>query len=258
MRVVRCTTTVTVQSFEPVDKFTRRNLWGFDYSIITLKVARQSRGVYPRHTGNLITTCGRFFWLSLSVPSPPAFQITYVFFQPSFKVFLAALLWRSLHSPMSSCGFYWIPSGKLEFCRIPWNFNGKHFAGAPAILVYNSMEIPTFFWGILTEIVGIQEPPGVIPNGIPWTPLEFCWNSMGNSTSAKCQYFTLLHEFWQIPPESHRTLEFGWESTRMVGMYNSPGNSYGFPVEFEWNFHGTYTQIPEWFQVEFEWNSDDF
>ena len=31
------------------------------------------------------------------------------------------------------------------------------------------------------EMVGMQEPPGMIPNGIHGIPLEFHWNSMGNS-----------------------------------------------------------------------------
>ena len=62
--------------------------------------------------------------------------------------------------------FLRIPSGKSEFRGIPWNFNGKQLAGASAILVSNSMEIPTFFQGIPTEMVGIPEPPGMIPMGI--------------------------------------------------------------------------------------------
>jgi len=59
------------------------------------------------------------------------------------------------------------------------------------------------------------------------------------------QYFTLLHEFQRILPESHGMLEFHSDSTGMVGISNScafhwipsgiPGNSHGFPVEFEWN-----------------------
>ena len=88
---------------------------------------------------------------------------------------------RSLLSSMSSCGFRRIPSGKSEFRGIPWNFYGKHLAGASAIWVSISMEIPTFFQGIPMEMVGIQEPPGMIPNGIHGIPLEFRWNSMGNS-----------------------------------------------------------------------------
>jgi len=48
---------------------------------------------------------------------------------------------------------------------IPWNFNGKQLAGASAILVRNSMEIPTFFRGIPMEMLGIPEPPGMIPMG---------------------------------------------------------------------------------------------
>ena len=31
------------------------------------------------------------------------------------------------------------------------------------------------------EMVGILEPLGMIPNGIHGIPLEFCWNSVGNS-----------------------------------------------------------------------------
>ena len=88
---------------------------------------------------------------------------------------------RSLLSSTSSCGFRRIPSGKLEFHGIPWNFCGKHLAGASAIWVSISMEIPTFFQGIPMEMVRIQEPPGMIPNGIHGIPLEFRWNSMGNS-----------------------------------------------------------------------------
>ena len=80
---------------------------------------------------------------------------------------------RSLLSSMSSCGFRRIPSGKLEFCGIPWNFYGKHLAGASAIWVSISMEIPTFFQGIPMEMVRIREPPGMIPNGIHGIPLEF-------------------------------------------------------------------------------------
>ena len=88
---------------------------------------------------------------------------------------------RSLLSSMSSCGFRQIPTGKLEFRGIPWNFYEKHLAGASAIWVSISMEIPTFFQGILMEMVRIQEPPGMIPNGIHGIPLEFRWNSVGNS-----------------------------------------------------------------------------
>ena len=86
---------------------------------------------------------------------------------------------RSLLSSMSSCGFRQIPSGKSEFRGIPWNFYGKHLAGASAIWVSFSMEIPTFFQGIPMEMVGIREPPGMIPNGICGIPLEFHWNSNG-------------------------------------------------------------------------------
>ena len=82
---------------------------------------------------------------------------------------------RSLLSSMSSCGFRRIPSGKLEFREIPWNFYGKHLAGASAIWVSISMEIPTFFQGIPMEMVGIPEPPGMIPDGIHGIPLEFHW-----------------------------------------------------------------------------------
>ena len=89
--------------------------------------------------------------------------------------------WRSLLSSMSSCGFCQIPTGKSEFRGIPWNFYGKHLAGASAIWVSISMEIPTFFQGIPMEMVGIWEPPGMIPNGIHGIPLEFHWNSMVNS-----------------------------------------------------------------------------
>ena len=71
---------------------------------------------------------------------------------------------RSLPSSMSSCRFHQIWSGKLEFCRIPGNFNGKHLAGASAILVSHSMEIPTFFQSL-------QE-------WFPWESMEFCWNSV--------------------------------------------------------------------------------
>jgi len=81
---------------------------------------------------------------------------------------------RSLPSSMSSCGFRRIPSGKSEFHGIPWNFYGKQWAGASAILVSNSMEIPTFFQGIPMEMVRIPEPPGMIPMGIHGIPLEFC------------------------------------------------------------------------------------
>jgi len=73
---------------------------------------------------------------------------------------------RSLPFSMSSCGFCQILSGKSEFHGIPWNFNGKQLAGASAILVSNYMEILTFFRGIPTEMVGIPEPPGMIPMGI--------------------------------------------------------------------------------------------
>jgi hypothetical protein len=49
---------------------------------------------------------------------------------------------RSLPSSMNSCGFRRIPSGKSEFRGIPRNFDGKQLAGATAILLSNSMEIP--------------------------------------------------------------------------------------------------------------------
>ena len=62
--------------------------------------------------------------------------------------------------------FLRIPSGKSEFCGIPWNFYGKHLAGASAIWGSISMDIPTFFQGIPMEMVGIREPPGTIPMGI--------------------------------------------------------------------------------------------
>ena len=87
--------------------------------------------------------------------------------------------WGLYSPPMSSCGFCQIPREKSEFCRIPWIFYGKHLAGASAIWVSFSMEIPTFFQGILMEMVRIWEPPGIIPNGIHGIPLEFCWNSAG-------------------------------------------------------------------------------
>jgi len=80
---------------------------------------------------------------------------------------------RSLPSSMSSCGIRRILSRKSEFCRIPWNFNGKQLAGASAILVSNSMEILTFFQGIPIEMVRIPEPLGMIPMGIHGIPLEF-------------------------------------------------------------------------------------
>ena len=80
---------------------------------------------------------------------------------------------------MSSCKFHWIPSGKSEFCGIPWNFYGKHLAGASAIWASISMEIPTFFQGIPMEIVGIPEPLGMIPDGFYGIPLEFRPNSAG-------------------------------------------------------------------------------
>jgi len=70
--------------------------------------------------------------------------------------------------------FLQIPSRKSEFRGIPWNFNGKQLAGASAILVSNSMEIPTFSQGIPMEMVRIPEPPGMIPMGIRGIPLEFC------------------------------------------------------------------------------------
>jgi len=62
--------------------------------------------------------------------------------------------------------FLQILSRKSEFCGIPWNFYGKQLAGASAILVSNSMEIPTFFQGIPMEMVGTPEPLGMIPMGI--------------------------------------------------------------------------------------------
>ena len=73
--------------------------------------------------------------------------------------------------------FLWILPDSQWKVRIPWNFYGKHLAGASAICVFISMEIPTFFWGVLTEMVGIKKPLGMIPNGIHEIPLEFCWNS---------------------------------------------------------------------------------
>lgn len=74
--------------------------------------------------------------------------------------------------PVGSAGFDWKVSGKLEFHRIPWNFNGKQLAGASTILVFNSMEIPSFFQGILIERVGIWEHAGIITNGIHGIPWE--------------------------------------------------------------------------------------
>ena len=105
--------------------------------------------------------------------------------------------WRSLLSSMSSWGFCQIPSGKSEFCGIPWNFYGKHLAGASAIWVSFSMKIPTFFQGIPMEMVGIQEPPGMIPNGICWNLLE----------SIGIPIFPMVWEFQWIPTDSNR---FQW------------------------------------------------
>jgi len=68
--------------------------------------------------------------------------------------------------------------------------------------------------------------------------IRFTGKTPACASSRSFQYFTLLHEFQQIPLESHRMLEFHLDSTRMVGISNSCGfqeNSYGFPVEFEWN-----------------------
>ena len=42
-------------------------------------------------------------------------------------------------------------------------------------------KFPLFFQGIPMEMVRIWEPLGMIPSGIHGIPLEFCWNSMGNS-----------------------------------------------------------------------------
>ena len=69
--------------------------------------------------------------------------------------------------------FLRIPPDSQWKVGIPWNFYGKHLAGASAIWVSFSMEILTFFQGIPMEMVGMREPLGMIPNGICGIPLEF-------------------------------------------------------------------------------------
>ncbi|EDR00245.1 uncharacterized protein LACBIDRAFT_334353 [Laccaria bicolor S238N-H82] len=62
-------------------------------------------------------------------------------------------------------------------------------------------------------------------------------------------YFTLLHEFRQIPLQSHGMLEFHWESTGMVGMYNSCGFPW-IPSGIPGKFHGNSRMIP----MDSQWN----
>ena len=113
---------------------------------------------------------------------------------------------RSLLSSMSSCRFRQIPTGKSEFRGIPWNFYGKHLAGASAIWVSISIEIPTFFQGIPMEMVGIQEPSGMISNGIHGIPLEFCWNSVGNSFKVTVKNSTIVKNR-TLASATHHVLE---------------------------------------------------
>ena len=82
------------------------------------------------------------------------------------------------------------------------------------------------------------------------------------------QYFTLLHEFRRIPPESHGMLEFHWESAGMVGMCHScgfpwipsgipgrfHGNSRMIPMDSQWNSSGISMEIPPKFQNDSKWN----
>ena len=83
--------------------------------------------------------------------------------------------WRSLLSSMSSCGFHRIPTGKSEFRRIPWNFYGKHLAGASAIWVSISMEIPTFS----KEFRWKWSVSGSLQEWFPMESMGFHWNSAG-------------------------------------------------------------------------------
>jgi len=62
-------------------------------------------------------------------------------------------------------------------------------------------------------------------------------HSAGGFVVGIVQYFTLLHEFQQIPPESHRMLEFHLDSAGMVGISNSCGFHRipsGIPGNFPW------------------------
>jgi len=89
-----------------------------------------------------------------------------------------------------------------------------------------------------------------------------CLRSIQNSYDKMIQYFTLLHEFWWIPPESHGMLEFHSDSARMVGISNScrfhqipsgiPGNFHGNSSGIPGNFHGNSREIP----MDSQWNLD--
>ena len=79
-----------------------------------------------------------------------------------------------------------------------------------------------------------------------WTKY-FPTAGVANEAVPFMQYFTLLHEFRRISPESHGMLEFHWESAGMVGMCHSCGFLWipsGIQVEFPWKFHPNSRMIP--------------
>ena len=80
--------------------------------------------------------------------------------------------------------FLRIPPDSHWKVGIPWNsmeFLWKAFGWSLSHLGFHFHGNSHFFQGILMEMVRIREPPGMIPNGIHGIPLEFRWNSMGNS-----------------------------------------------------------------------------
>ena len=99
-------------------------------------------------------------------------------------------------------------------------------------------------------------------------PLPLLPNLVKPPNMQNSQYFTLLHEFWRILPESHGMLEFHWECAGMVGMYHSRGfpwipsgipgkfhgNSRMISMDSQWNSSGISMEIPPKFQNDSKWN----
>jgi len=86
-----------------------------------------------------------------------------------------------------------------------------------------------------------------------------CLRSIQNSYDKMIQYFTLLHEFWWILPESHGMLEFHLDSAGMVGISNTCGFHQipsGIPGKFPWIPSGIWMEflwIPSGIWMEFLW-----
>jgi len=112
---------------------------------------------------------------------------------------------------------------------------GKGVASVPV----NSLE-PSFVKFLISLVLGghYLAPYFQVDSArvqvIFWSPPGVQLHIFLAGSTSKLQYFTLLHEFQQIPLESHGMLEFHSDSARMVGI----SNSHGFPVSFGWSSHG--------------------